>query len=124
MTVLPGCILYIDDNADSRRLVQRVLASLGYDVQVAPDGRSGLQMAESLNPSVVLMDMNLPDMDGFTIATQLRARPEFAHVKLIALTAADVTERERALAAGCDLFMEKPLDLDRFMWYVDKWTGN
>ncbi len=119
-----ACILYIDDNADSRRLVQRVLASMDYDVQLAPDGQSGLALADTCHPSVVLMDMNLPDMDGFTIATQLRARPDFAGVKLVALTAADITQRDRALAAGCDLFLEKPLDLDRFLWHVAKWMGD
>jgi CheY-like chemotaxis protein len=124
MTHPATCILYIDDSPDARRLVQRVLMSMDYDVQVAADGQSGLALAEACHPAVVLMDMNLPDMDGFSIATQLRARPDFARVKLVALTAADASERDRALAAGCDLFLEKPLDLDRFLYHVAKWMGD
>ena len=116
-------IVYIDDNADGRRLVERVLMSMGYDVRSAPDGQSGLRLVAECRPAVVLMDMNLPDMDGFDIARQLRARPEFAQTKLVALTAADATERDRALAAGCDVFLEKPLDFDRFFYNLALWFG-
>ena len=108
-------ILYIEDDPASRRLVQRVLGSQGYNVLVADDGLEGITIARENNPNLILMDINLPNMDGREITTRLRSLPNFTQTPIVALTANHSPgSRELALAAGCTGFMTKPIDVGTF----------
>lgn len=107
-------VLYIEDDDDSRRLVARVLSSNGYDVVVAADGLEGMALARQSHPQIVLMDINLPNLDGRVVTTRLRSLPDLQTVPIVALTANNSPgNRERALAAGCTGFLTKPIDVDR-----------
>ncbi len=108
-------ILYIEDDPASRRLVQRVLDNKGYDVVVAADGLEGISMAREHHPNLILMDINLPSMDGREITTRLRSLPNFSETPIVALTANHSPgSRELALAAGCTGFLTKPIDVSIF----------
>ena len=108
-------ILYIEDDPASRRLVQRVLDNKGYDVVLAADGLEGISMARQHCPNLILMDINLPSMDGREITTRLRSLPDFSDIPIVALTANhSAGSRELALAAGCTGFLTKPIDVSSF----------
>ncbi|MBE2219972.1 MAG: hybrid sensor histidine kinase/response regulator [Anaerolineae bacterium] len=108
-------ILYIEDDHASRRLVERVLTSRGYEVYVASEGLEGINLAREKSPELILMDINLPNMDGREITTRLRSLPNFSNVPIVALTAnISPGSRELALAAGCTGFMTKPIDVATF----------
>jgi len=105
-------ILVVEDNPDNRTLITDILISLNYDVLVAIDGESGVALAHAERPDLILMDLSLPRMDGWTAATQLKQDGTLAHIPIIALTAhAMVGDREKALKAGCDDYVSKPIDL-------------
>jgi signal transduction histidine kinase len=113
-------ILYIEDDNASRLLVQRVLSSRGYDVQLAVDGLEGIALAREKKPNLILMDMNLPNMDGREITTRLRSLPHFADIPIVALTANNSPgSRELALAAGCTGFLTKPINVSHFPGQVE-----
>lgn len=106
-------ILYIEDNFENRILVKRVLEAEGYVVLEAEDGPSGMQVAEQEAPDLILMDINLPEVDGYEVTARLRQIPSLGHVPIVALTANVLKgDRERSLAAGCDGYIQKPLDVD------------
>ncbi len=106
-------VLYVEDNADNRQLVQRVLAAEGYEVVLAFDAPTGLAAAQRQPPDVILMDINLPDVDGYTLTARLRQLPGLAGVCIIALTANVMKgDRERSLLAGCNGYIQKPIDVD------------
>ncbi|MCB9446072.1 MAG: hybrid sensor histidine kinase/response regulator [Ardenticatenaceae bacterium] len=108
-------ILYIEDDFASRQLVERVLNSRGYTVFLADDGLQGITIARESEPELILMDINLPNMDGREITTRLRSLPNFANTPIVALTAnTSPGSRELALAAGCTGFMTKPIDVSTF----------
>lgn len=108
-------ILYIEDDPASRQLVQRVLGSKGYNVLVADDGLGGITLAREKQPHLILMDINLPNMDGREITTRLRSIPHFSDTPIVALTANHSPgSRELALAAGCTGFMTKPINVTTF----------
>ncbi len=104
-------ILYIEDNHDNQRLVRRVMEARGYQVVVADDGMQGLAAARAGNPALILVDINIPGLDGFETTTRLRTIDHLRGVPIVALTA-DVREgtRERSLVAGCDGYLTKPID--------------
>lgn len=109
----PASILYIEDNADNRLLVQRVLLAEGYQVFAAADAPSGLALAETEQPSLILVDINLPDVDGYALTMRLKSVPHLAETPVVALTANVMKgDRERSLAAGCDGYIQKPIDVD------------
>ncbi|MBC8334560.1 MAG: response regulator [Anaerolineales bacterium] len=111
-------ILYIEDNPDNMRLVKRALEAKGYVIHGAVDGLSGLQMAESIEPSVILLDINLPDIDGYEVARRIRKHKNSAvrQVSVIAITANTLKgDAEKALEAGCDVYMSKPINI-RELW--------
>lgn len=119
-TVEPVKILYIEDNNASRLLVQRVLGSKGYEVYVANDGLEGITIAREQHPKLILMDINLPSMDGREITTRLRSIPHFANTPIVALTANNSPgSRELALAAGCTGFLTKPINVSQFPQQVE-----
>jgi len=106
-------ILYIEDNFENRVLVRRVLEASGYQVLEAEDGLTGMAVAEEYRPDLILMDINLPEVDGYEITTRLKQMPGLAHIPVIALTANVMRgDREKSLAAGCDGYIQKPIDVD------------
>jgi two-component system cell cycle response regulator DivK len=106
-------ILYIEDNIDNRTLVRRVLQIEGYRVMEAERGFKAFEILRSEIPDLVLMDINLPDMDGYEITTRLKQMPSLARVPVIAMTANVMKgDREKTLAAGCDGYISKPIDID------------
>lgn len=105
-------ILIVEDNADNRILITDVLTSLNYEVIVAHDGEEGVQAATKHIPDLILMDLSLPKMDGWTATGHIKANTDLRHIPVIALTAhAMVGDRERAIEAGCDDYISKPIDL-------------
>ncbi len=105
-------ILYVEDNDDNIYLSTRRLSRCGYEVIVAQDGEEGLAMARSEAPALILMDLDLPVVDGWEATRRLKASAEMRHIPVIAVSAyAMASDRKRALAAGCDDFISKPVDL-------------
>jgi signal transduction histidine kinase len=104
-------IVYIEDNLDNQRLVQRVLGASGYQVLIARDGVEGVALARDTTAVLVLVDIGVPGLDGYEIATRLRSMRHLDETPIVALTA-DVSPgaRERALVAGCDGYISKPID--------------
>lgn len=104
-------ILYVEDNEDNIYMLTRRLGRKGYEVLVATDGASGVEMAKSESPALVLMDLNLPIMDGWEATRRLKAAPETEDIPVVALSAfAMAGDRDRALEAGCDDYVSKPID--------------
>jgi CheY-like chemotaxis protein len=109
-------ILLVEDNEMNRDMLSRRLARKSYQVIIAVDGQQGVDMAVSERPDLVLMDMSLPVMDGWTATRSLKANPETAGIPVIALTAHAMSgDREKAMAAGCDDYDTKPVDLARLL---------
>jgi two-component system cell cycle response regulator DivK len=111
-------ILYIEDNPDNMLLVQRALESRGYKLLKAMNGVDGISMAEGSMIDLILLDINLPDIDGYEVAQRLRksSKPELAYIPIIAVTANALKgDAERALEAGCDVYMSKPINI-RELW--------
>ncbi|HVN16704.1 MAG TPA: response regulator [Anaerolineales bacterium] len=107
-------ILYVEDNPDNMVLVRRVLQSCGYNLLEAKNGMEGLSIAEANELDLILLDINLPDIDGYEVARRLRSSPrsQLVHVPIIAITANALKgDAEKALAAGCDVYMAKPINI-------------
>lgn len=106
-------ILYIEDNYENRILIKRILEVEDYVVLEAEDGPSGMRVAEQETPDLILMDINLPEIDGYEMTAKLRQLSSLAGVPIVALTANVLKgDRERSLAAGCDGYIQKPIDVD------------
>lgn len=105
-----GKILYVEDNSQNMRLVRKILVHAGYEVVEAENGLTGVDVALNENPDLILMDVNLPDIDGLEVTARLRENNSTKATPIIALTAnAMVGDREKALAAGCDGYLPKPV---------------
>lgn len=111
-------ILYIEDNPDNMLLVQRALESRGYRFLRAENGLEGVAIAEREEVDLILLDINLPDIDGYEVARRIRAsgKNKMAYTPIIAITANALKgDAEKALAAGCDVYMAKPINI-RELW--------
>ncbi len=111
-------ILYIEDNPDNMLLVQRVLEARGYKFLQAVSGQDGIISAESQPVDLILLDINLPDIDGYEVARRLRSSPkrELRYTPIIAITANALKgDAEKAVSAGCDVYMSKPINI-RELW--------
>ena len=111
-------ILYIEDNPDNMMLVRRALEARGYRLLPALNGLEGVAVAEKEDVDLILLDINLPDIDGYEVATRLRQSEKhaLAYVPIIAITANALKgDAEKALAAGCDVYMSKPINI-RELW--------
>jgi len=109
----PATILYVEDNQDNRTLVRRVLQAEGYNVLEARDATHALSVIESATPDLILMDINMPDIDGYTLTTRIKSMPGMESVPIIAITANVMRgDRERTIEAGCDGYIQKPIDVD------------
>lgn len=112
-------ILYVEDNLENRILVRRLLLSEGYLVIEAENAFKALEILKSNHPDLILMDINMPDVDGYTLTSQIKAIPEFKDTPVIALTANVMRgDREKVFQAGCNGYIEKPIDVDRFLTQV------
>lgn len=101
-------VLHIEDDPANRLLVRKLLTSSGFEVVDAPDGLEGVRLAQELAPDLVLVDLNIPHLDGYEVALRLRAEPSLKEVPIVAITAEG--SRETSLAVGCDGFLQKPID--------------
>jgi CheY-like chemotaxis protein len=109
-------ILLVEDNEMNRDMLSRRLVRNGHEVSFAVDGQQAIDLARAERPEIVLMDMSLPVIDGWQATRLLRADPETAGLRIIALTSHAMSgDREKALAAGCDDYDTKPLDLPRLL---------
>jgi two-component system cell cycle response regulator DivK len=106
-------ILYIEDNPDNQLLVRRILEAAGYTIVTAENGRTGLAEALRQTPDLILMDINLPEVDGYAMTTRIKTTPGLEHIRIVAMTANVMKgDREKTLAAGCDGYIQKPIDVD------------
>jgi two-component system cell cycle response regulator DivK len=114
-------ILLVEDNEMNRDMLSRRLIKRGFDVVIAVDGETGVSLARSEAPALILMDMSLPVLDGWEATRQLKAAPDTKGIPIIALTAHAMSgDREKAVAAGCDDFDTKPIELPRLLEKIDR----
>lgn len=105
-------VLIVDDNAQNLKLARVVLSGAGYEVKTATDAEEALEVLASFKPRLILMDVQLPGMDGLTLTRRLKADPAFKGVAIVALSAyAMKGDAEKAFAAGCDGYITKPIDI-------------
>jgi len=114
-------ILLIEDNEQNRYLATFLLEKHGYSVVPASDGMSGIELGLSFQPKGILLDIQLPGLDGYEVARALRRNASLDNVPIIAVTSyAMAGDREKAMAAGCDGYIEKPIDPDTFVSEVER----
>ena len=113
---VPARILLIEDNQQNRYLATFLLEQRGYAVSAAPDGMRGIELAQECGPVTILLDIQLPTMDGYAVARALRRIAALRKTPIIAVTSyAMVGDREKCLEAGCDGYIEKPIDPETFV---------
>ena len=114
-------ILLIEDNEMNRDMLSRRLTRKGFEIAIAEDGEHGVEMAQSESPSLILMDISLPVMDGYEAPRQIKANPTTQSIPIVALTAHAMSgDREKCLEAGCDEYETKPVDLPRLLDKIEK----
>ena len=117
-------ILVIEDNPDNMTLIVDVLLSLNYEVLQAADGEKGVELTRTERPDLILMDLSLPRLDGWTATRNIKADEATTAIPVVALTAhAMVGDRERALEAGCDDYISKPIDLQELVTKLTQYLG-
>ncbi len=117
-----GKILYVEDNPDNRMLVRRVLEADDYTVVLADNAIDALEMIKSEQPDLILMDINMPEMDGYTLTAQIKGTPGMSKVPIVAVTANVMRgDREKSLEAGCDGYIQKPIDIDILTQQVERY---
>jgi len=106
-------ILYVEDNDENRILVQRILEAAGYQFIGVDNASDGIKFARKHLPDLILVDINMPDVDGLTMTQELKADERFDNIPIIAVTANVMRgDRERTITAGCDDYIQKPIDVD------------
>jgi two-component system cell cycle response regulator DivK len=114
-------ILYVEDNPDNRSLIRRVLEAEGYAVVEAVNARQALEALERSEINLVLMDINMPDMDGYTLTAKIKSIKKFSHIPIVAVTANVMRgDREKSLGAGCDGYIQKPIDIDTLSQQIER----
>jgi CheY-like chemotaxis protein len=118
-------ILLIEDNEENRDALSRRLERRGYEVIMATDGKTGLALAESEAPDIILLDMSLPEIDGWKVARTLKDSETTREISIIALTAhAESGDREKAIGAGCDDYHTKPAELMKLLAQIQGMLKN
>lgn len=113
-------ILVVEDNEENRDALSRRLQRRGFEVLFAADGKAGVEMAKTEKPDLVLMDMNMPELDGWEATRQIKADPGSQNIPVIALTAHAMTgDRERALEAGCTDYHTKPVEFPKLLAQIE-----
>lgn len=116
-----GSVLYVEDNPDNRTLVRRILLSEGYGLLEAKNATEALELLKTTKPDLILMDINMPDMDGYTLTAKIKTTPGFERIPILALTANVMRgDKEKTLEAGCDGYIQKPLDFDELLREIEK----
>jgi two-component system cell cycle response regulator DivK len=114
-------IVYIEDNLDNRTLVARVLAAEGYEIITAANAKEGLSLVRDHRPNLILVDINMPEIDGLTLTSKFHELEHLNGVPVVAITANVMKgDRERTLAAGCDGYIQKPINVDLLPQQVAK----
>jgi two-component system, cell cycle response regulator DivK len=117
-------ILLVEDNEMNRDMLSRRLIRRGYEVVIAIDGPQGVDLAGSVTPDLILMDMSLPIIDGWEATRRIKANEATKNIPVIALTAHAMSgDREQAMAAGCDDYDIKPIDLARLLPKIERFAG-
>lgn len=121
---MPKKILIVEDNEQNRILVRMIMKSLQHEVIEAEDGEQGVQMAKGQKPDVILMDLQMPVMDGYAAIKILKNDPETKDIKIIAVTSYAMRgDRGKALAAGADDYIAKPIDVDELSGMISKYLA-
>jgi two-component system cell cycle response regulator DivK len=119
-----GTILYVEDNPDNRLLVKRILLAEDYSLLEATDAMDALHVLKTNHPDLILMDINMPDMDGYTLTAKIKSLPGFERVPILAVTANVMRgDKEKTLEAGCDGYIQKPLDIDQLTREIEKFIS-
>jgi len=114
-------ILYVEDNIDNRTLVRRILMAEGYNLIEAVNATEALEILENTKPDLILMDINMPDMDGYSLTAKIKGTPGLGSIPIIALTANVMRgDREKSLEAGCDGYIQKPIDIDTISEQIER----
>lgn len=119
-----GTILYVEDNPDNRMLVRRILLSEDYGLLEATNAMEALELLKTTKPDLILMDINMPDMDGYTLTAKIKTTPGLERIPVLALTANVMRgDKEKTLEAGCDGYIQKPIDFDELLREIDKFLS-
>jgi two-component system cell cycle response regulator DivK len=119
-----GTILYVEDNPDNRTLVRRILLSEDYGLLEATNAHEALELLKTARPDLILMDINMPDMDGYTLTAKIKTIPGFERIPILALTANVMRgDKEKTLEAGCDGYIQKPIDFDELLREIEKFLA-
>jgi two-component system cell cycle response regulator DivK len=119
-----GTILYVEDNPDNRLLVRRILLSEDYALLEATNAKDALNVLQTAQPDLILMDINMPDMDGYTLTAKIKSLPGFERVPILAVTANVMRgDKEKTLEAGCDGYIQKPLDIEQLTREIEKFIS-
>jgi two-component system, cell cycle response regulator DivK len=117
-------ILCVEDSDDNLYLLHRRLSRAGFDVKVARNGTEGVEWAKAMRPDLIVMDLNLPGLNGWEATRRLKGQPETKHIPIIVLTVETSRKsRENAIAAGCDEFLEKPIDFEGLVERIRSFVG-
>jgi CheY-like chemotaxis protein len=115
----------VEDNVINQEMMFRILQLAGFEVVIAADGLEAIDKAKSATPNLILMDLNLPRIDGWEATRRIKADPETSHIPIIAFTAHTlVGDREKSIAAGCDDYDTKPIDFDRLVGKITRLLGD
>jgi two-component system cell cycle response regulator DivK len=118
-------ILYVEDNFENKLFVRRVIESMGHEMVEAENGLDSLVIAAEKIPDLILMDVNIPGMDGLETTAKMKQNPRLSHIPVIALTAnAMKGDKERCLAAGCDGYMQKPVGVSDLRREITRYSAN
>ena len=117
-------ILYVEDNEDNVYMLSRRLKRKGFEIVVAVDGEQGVEMASSEKPDLILMDLSLPKMDGWTATKRIKSNNDLKSIPIIALSAHAMEEhKQRAIESGCNDYDTKPVDIDRLLSKISAQLG-
>ena len=117
-------ILYVEDNFDNRVLVRRVLEADGYIMYEASTAKEAFAMLKTHQPSLILMDINMPEIDGYTLTAQIKENAAYKKIPIVAVTANVLRgDKERSLDAGCDGYIQKPIDIDILSEQIERYLA-
>ena len=117
-------ILCVEDSDDNLYMLHRRLSRAGFDVKVARNGTEGVEWAKAMRPDLIVMDLNLPGLNGWEATRRLKGQPETKHIPIIVLTVETSRKsRKDAIAAGCDEFLEKPIDFEGLVERIRSFVG-
>lgn len=116
-----GTILYVEDNPENRSLIRRVLNAEGYSLVEAANAVQAIEKLEGAPVDLILMDINMPDMDGYTLTARIKGIEKYSKIPIVAVTANVMRgDRERSLEAGCDGYIQKPIDIDALAQQIER----